>query len=71
MGQAVGRLLVKTARVRPTRIKWRLSERQPWFENQVAQVELDGLQAKIIFEKAPNESPEEPRLELGFERQLT
>jgi phosphodiesterase/alkaline phosphatase D-like protein len=71
MGQATGRLLVKTARVQVPRISWSLAERQPWFENQVAQVELDGPRAKIIFEKAPNENPEEPRLELGFERELS
>ncbi|MGH2959974.1 MAG: alkaline phosphatase D family protein [Solirubrobacterales bacterium] len=71
MGQAIGRFLARSARVKKTRIHWNLAERQPWFENQVAQIELDGSHAKIIFERAPNESPEDPRLELGYERQLT
>ncbi|MBI2691462.1 MAG: alkaline phosphatase family protein [Solirubrobacterales bacterium] len=69
-GQALGRLLAKSSRVGDTRIQWSLAERQPWFENQVAQIELDGTHARIIFERAPNKSPEKPRLELGYERQL-
>jgi hypothetical protein len=70
-GRALGFMLAKAARVPDPHMRWRLAERQPWFENQIAQVELEGRSAKVLFERASSKDPADPQLAVGHERELT
>ena len=50
-------------------VGWRLAHPDPWFDNQVAGLELDGRQAAFTLDKAvPDDS--DPRLERVFDRAL-
>ncbi len=44
---------------------------EPWFENHVATLQLDGRRAKITFEGAVVDSSREPSLERICKRRLT
>ena len=59
----VGRLLARLAGAKPPGIGWRLTHDGPFFENQVATLDLDGRRAAIIFEKAVLGPSKEPGLE--------
>jgi hypothetical protein len=59
----VGRLLSRLAGVRPEPLTWRLTHETPFFDNQVATLELDGAGASITFEKAVLDASCEPELE--------
>ena len=55
------------------RVRWRYVHDEPWFDNQVATLELDGRRAPRRLEKTlPPEDAEHPalRLERVFERDL-
>ena len=66
------------ARARPSRrrarsdVEWRLAHEKPWFNNQVASLELDGRRATFVLEKAipPDDGKGEPELERVFERPI-
>jgi hypothetical protein len=68
IGEVVGGVLARAARVDPPPIRWRLVE-APSFENHIATLELDGRRAKIRLESA-GLSEGRPRLETTFERAL-
>jgi hypothetical protein len=51
-GSAAGRLLARSARRGQRPIHWRLVHPRPWFENQVAHIELRGRSATAVFEHA-------------------
>ncbi|HEV3407160.1 MAG TPA: alkaline phosphatase D family protein [Gaiellaceae bacterium] len=68
VGERVGRLLARAARVDPPPVRWRLVE-PPSFENHIATLELDGRRAGVRLESAvPGNG--RPRLETAFERRL-
>jgi hypothetical protein len=48
----VARRLARSAGVQPPPIDWRLVHEEPWFNNQVAWIELDGPRARFVLEKA-------------------
>jgi hypothetical protein len=50
---------------------WRLTHSEPWFENHVATLELDGPHAKITFEEAIQNNSGEPDLQSIYERNLS
>jgi hypothetical protein len=61
---AVTRALGRTAGVREPDIRWRLSGgREPWFDNQVATLELDGRRARRLVEKTIPGDEVDPSLE--------
>jgi hypothetical protein len=68
----VVRRLAKRAGVADPPVRWRLAHEKPWFNNQVAMLELEGPRARFVLEKAipPNDGTGEPVLERVFERPI-
>jgi hypothetical protein len=68
----VTRALARAAGVRDPEVRWRLAHDKPWFNNQVAWLELEGRRARFVLEKAlPAEDGRgEPRMERVFERSI-
>jgi hypothetical protein len=69
LGHAIGRLLCISARVPPARIRWRI-DAGPWFDNQVATLELDGPTARFKLEKTHPDDWREAALHDVCERRL-
>jgi hypothetical protein len=70
---ALTRLLARGAGVPDPPIGWRLAHDEPWFNNQVAMLELEGRGARFRLEKAlPDERGEDRvRMEEVFSRPIT
>ena len=68
-GQLIGNVLCRAAGVPPARIRWRIDE-GPWFDNQVATLELDGPSARFRLEKTDPDDWREATLHDVSERQL-
>jgi hypothetical protein len=69
-GHAITRGLAMAARVRDPEIRWRLVE-GPFFDNQVATIEIDARRARLKLEKTVGRPQSDERtLETVFERQL-
>jgi hypothetical protein len=68
----ITRALAHRAGVRDPDVQWRLAHEKPWFNNQVASLELDGRRATFVLEKAipPDDGKGEPKLERVFERPI-
>jgi len=73
VGAVVGRLLARTARVAPPSVRWRYVHDDPWFDNQIATLILEGREA--TFQLARSEPPPGPdgrlKLEQVFEHSLS
>jgi hypothetical protein len=71
-GGFVTRALARRAGVADPPVQWRLAHAKPWFNNQVAMLELHGERATFVLEKAlPPEAGEgDPLLERVFERPI-
>ena len=69
------RTLAEAAGVEAPSVRWRYVHDEPWFDNQVATLELHGRQARMVLEKTvgPDRDREEPALKLErvFERDLS
>jgi hypothetical protein len=62
------RALARTAGVREPEMRWRLAGgREPWFDNQVGTLELEGRRAKLIIEKTVPNDDDEPLLDTALE----
>ena len=72
--RVIMRALAQAAGVEDPSVRWRYAHDEPWFDNQVATLELEGRSARLVLEKtvAP-EDPEHPELKLErvFERALS
>jgi hypothetical protein len=68
----VTRALARRAGVADPPVRWRLAHEKPWFNNQVAMLELEGARATFVLEKAipPEDGRGEPVLERVFERPI-
>jgi hypothetical protein len=68
----VARTLAKRAGVSDPPVRWRLAHEKPWFNNQVAMLELEGRRATFVLEKAipPEDGKGEPVLERVFDRAI-
>jgi len=66
----LGRALARAAGVAPPRSRWGLVGGGPWFDNQVARIDIDGRSARMRIEKAVGR-PGGPELECVFDRALT
>jgi hypothetical protein len=66
------RALAKRAGVRDPDVQWRLAHKKPWFNNQVAWLELEGRRAKFVLVKAlpPEDGSGDPIMERVFERSI-
>jgi hypothetical protein len=71
-GTALGRLVARTAGVGEPPVRWRFVHDEPWFDNQVASLVMEGRDAKFALEKTEPEDAEHERLRLDrvFERDL-
>ena len=71
IGARIGKLLAATAGVRlPREIAWRIAD-GPWYENQIATIQIDGRSARLRIERALPEADGPPRLEAVLDRLLS
>jgi hypothetical protein len=69
LAQKLGRVLARSAGVPDPPVGWKLVHPEPWFDNQVAGIEVEGPAAVFTLDKAvPDEA--DPRLERVFARAL-
>jgi len=68
--ERVGAALAKAAGVAEESLSWTIEE-GPWFDNQVATIEIDGRNAWMVLDKTVNPPDGPPRLERVMRRQLT
>lgn len=72
-GKLLTRLLARSARVAPPSVRWRYVHDEPWFDNQVGTLILEGR--KATFSLARSEPPPGPdgrlKLETVFEHPLS
>ena len=68
--ERVGRALARAAGVREESLGWTIEE-GPWFDNQVATLELDGRRGWMVLDKTVNPPDGPPRLERVMRRQLS
>jgi hypothetical protein len=64
------RALALSAGVRDPDIRWRFAGREPWFDNQVGTLELDGRRARVLVEKTIPDDWENPSLETVIDVRL-
>jgi hypothetical protein len=66
------RALSRAAGVPSPPVRWRLAHDEPWFDNQVAHIEIDGRAARFVLEKAgpEEERADHLRLDRTFEHTL-
>jgi hypothetical protein len=71
-GAALGRLFARSARVPRPPVRWRFAHDEPWFDNQVGAIVMDGRRASFVLEKTLREDGDrgEVLLERVFEHQL-
>jgi len=69
VGQLIGNVLCRAAGVPPARIRWRIAE-GPWFDNQVATLDLAGPSARFRLEKTDPDDWRQATLHDVCERQL-
>jgi hypothetical protein len=69
-GERIGERLARAAGVAPEPVTWRIDE-GPWFDNQVATLELDGRRAWLALDKAVDPGDGIPRLERVMHRRLS
>ena len=70
-GALAGRLLSRLVAIEAPDIDWRLTHSEPWFDNHVATLELNGRRAKITFEVAVQGNSGEPGLQRIYECRLS
>jgi hypothetical protein len=68
---AVLRALSHTAGVESEPVRWREVGESPWFDNQVATLEIDGLRMDFRIEKALPQDEGEPQLECVLEHRIS
>jgi hypothetical protein len=68
--ELITRTLARLAGVRDPGIGWRMTGDGPWFDNQVATLEIDGRQITMRLEKAVPVDEHEARLECVLEQPL-
>ena len=66
----IARALSRAAGVKSEPVRWRQVGDSPWFDNQVATLELDGREMDFRIEKALPGEEDEPRLECVLEHKI-
>lgn len=69
-GKHLFRTLARAAGVEKSEIDWSLTHHEPWFNNQVAALEITGRHARMRLDKTVPGEDSSPRLETVFERDL-
>ena len=69
-GERIGERLARAAGVAPEQVTWSIDE-GPWFDNQIATLELDGRRAWLALDKAVDPGDGIPRLERVMHRRLS
>ena len=69
-GERIGEVLARAARVGPESLTWTIEE-GPWFDNQIATLDLDGRRAVLGLDKAVGPGDRDPTLERVGERRLS
>ena len=69
-GQRLFHTLARAAGVDPSEIQWSLTHPEPWFNNQVAALEITGRRSRMRLDKTVPGEDSAPRLETVFERDL-
>jgi hypothetical protein len=69
-GQLVGRTLARSAGVGDPPVRWRFTHDDPWFDNQVCFLELDGRRSRLWLQKTAPGQDDGFVLHTVFERQL-
>ena len=69
-GRLVARALARAARVKDPPVRWRFMHDEPWFDNQVCFLELDGRRARLWLQKTVPGEGDGHNLETVFEREL-
>jgi len=70
VGWRIARLLARAAGVEDPRVRWRLAGDGPWFDNQVATLEIEGRQLRMRIDKAFSGEDGAPGLESVLDRRL-
>jgi hypothetical protein len=70
-GKHLFRALARAAGVEKAEIDWTLTHAAPWFNNQVAALEISGRRARMRLDKAVPGEDWSPHLETVFERELS
>jgi hypothetical protein len=70
-GEIVAKTLARLAGVKESDVRWRLTHGEPWFDNHIFTLELQGREALLKVEKTTPEDAEEPRLYTILECPLT
>jgi hypothetical protein len=68
--EVIGRGLARAARVRPPALRWRTTHPEPWFDNQIATLDIRGRTATLTLEKTVAGDAASPELETVYERRL-
>jgi hypothetical protein len=68
--ERIGEALARAAGVPEEPVRWSIEE-GPWFDNQVAAIELDGRRAWMALDKVVEPEGGTPRLERVMRRQLS
>jgi hypothetical protein len=68
--EAITRSAAHLAGVKDPEIRWHLTHKEPWFDNQVATLEMAGSKASISFAKSVPGNYRKPCLEQVFEYRL-
>lgn len=63
----MARTLARSAGVPDPPVRWRLSHDEPWFDNQIATLDLGADHAAFALDKAVPDGGEDPRIERVFE----
>jgi len=69
-GTLAGKLLARSAGVGDPPVRWRFAHEEPFFDNQVCHLEVDGRRARLWLEKTVPEENRGYSLETAFERRL-
>ena len=70
VAEAIARRLAESAGARDPGIRWRLTDGGPWFDNQVASLEIDGREIEMRLEKSISDGDGGVRLEEVLSRRL-
>ncbi|MBA2692345.1 MAG: alkaline phosphatase family protein, partial [Rubrobacter sp.] len=70
-GEAIGKTLSRLAGVKETKIRWHLLEREPWFDNHISTMKIEGREARITVEKTMPEEAGGPELREVLSRRLS
>lgn len=69
-GRAIARALARTAGVKDPDVDWRLVHDEPWFDNQLMTLEIEGHKTLLRIEKTIPGDCKNPRMEKVFEHRL-